>query len=96
MYIHNMNQTIPVTLARRDLLRLVDWVDEKYTRVDLVKRGKIKASIVSPDYLDSLEETVYTLSHSLKDIREAEKQLAKGEYLTLSQFKQQLKLRHAR
>lgn len=96
MYIHSMNQTIPVTLARRDLLRLVDWVDEKYTRVDLVKRGKIKASIVSPDYLDSLEETVYTLSHSLKDIREAEKQLAKGEYLTLNQFKQQLKLRHAR
>lgn len=91
-----MNQTIPVTLARRDLLRLVDWVNEKYTRVDLVKRGKIKASIVSPDYLDSLEETVYTLSHSLKDIQEAEKQLAKGEYLTLNQFKQQLKLRHAR
>ena len=56
-----MTQALPITQARKNLLRLVDEIDEKYTRVDLTKNGKIKASLVSADYLDSLEETIFTL-----------------------------------
>ena len=91
-----MTQVIPVTQARRDLLKLVDRVDEKYTRVDLTKRGKVKATLVSPDYLDSLEETIYTLEHSMDDIKEAEQEFTRGEYITLEEFKKQLKRRNAR
>ena len=90
-----MTQVIPVTEARRNLLKLVDLVDEQYTRIDLTKKGKVKATLVSPDYLDSLEETIYSLEHSLKDIREAEKEIARGEYITLKElevnFKKRLK-----
>lgn len=90
-----MAQVIPVTEARRNLLKLVDLVDEQYTRIDLTKKGKVKATLVSPDYLDSLEETIYSLEHSLKDIREAEKEIARGEYITLEElevnFKKRLK-----
>ena len=71
-----MSQVIPVTQARRHLLKLVDEVDEKYTRVDLTKNGRVKATLVSPEYLDSLEETIYSLEHSLDDIREAEAEIA--------------------
>lgn len=81
-----MSQVIPVTEARRRLLSLVDEVDDKYTRVDITKNGKVKATLVSPDYLDSLEETLYTLEHSMKDIKEAEKRMAKGEYVTLEEL----------
>jgi len=88
-----MSQTIPVTQARRDLLNLVDKVDEEYTRVDLTKNGRVKAALVSPDYLDSLEETIYTLKHSMKDIRKAEKEIAKGNYVTLGELKKDLKKR---
>lgn len=91
-----MTQVIPVTQARRDLLKLVDEVNEDYTRVDITKKGKIKATIVSPDYLESLEETIYTLEHSMKDIRKAEKEIAAGDYITLEEFKKQLKKRNAR
>lgn len=91
-----MTQVIPVTQARRDLLKLVDQVNEDYTRVDITKKGKIKATIISPDYLESLEETIYTLEHSMDDIRKAEKELAAGEYITLEEFKKQLKKRNAR
>ncbi|MEK7517940.1 MAG: type II toxin-antitoxin system prevent-host-death family antitoxin [Patescibacteria group bacterium] len=99
-----MTQVIPVTQARRDLLKLVDKVYEEYTRVDLTKKGRIKATLVSPDYLDSLEETIYTLEHSMDDIREAEEEIARGEYITLEEFKKDLakrklrqgKKRHAR
>lgn len=82
-----MNYVLPVTQARRDLLRLVDLVDARYTRVDLTKRGKVKAALISPDYLDSMEETIYTLTHSMKDIREAEKEIAEGKYITLEKIK---------
>jgi prevent-host-death family protein len=90
-----MSQTIPVTQARRDLLNLVDKVDDEYTRVDLTKNGRVKASLVSPDYLDSLEETIYTLKHSMKDIKKAEKEIAKGNYVTLDELKKDLKKRIA-
>ena len=95
MYTSNMTQVIPVTQARRDLLKLVDQVNENYSRVDLTKKGKIKATLVSPDYLDSLEETIYTLENSMDDIREAEKEIAKGEYITLEEFKKDLAMRKA-
>ena len=88
-----MSQTIPVTQARKDLLNLVDKVDAEYTRVDLTKNGKVKAALVSPDYLDSLEETIYTLKHSIKDIKKAEKEVVKGNYITLDDLKKDLKKR---
>lgn len=85
-----MTQVIPVTEARKNLLKIVDEVDEKYTRVDLTKNGRIKATIVSPDYLDSLEETIYTLEHSMDDIRRAEKEIARGEFVTLEELQADL------
>lgn len=91
-----MLQVIPVTQARRDLLKLVDQVNENYSRIDITKKGKITATLISPDYLDSMEETIYSLEHSMDDIKEAEKEFAAGEYITLEEFKKQLKKRNAR
>ncbi|TSC86849.1 MAG: prevent-host-death family protein [Microgenomates group bacterium Gr01-1014_7] len=91
-----MTQVIPVTEARKDLLKLVDMIDEEYTRVDLTKNGRVKATLVSPDYLDLLEETIYTLEHSTADIKEAEAEIARGEYVTLEEFKEKLKKRNVR
>ena len=95
----DMTQVIPVTQARRDLLKLVDKIDEEYTRIDLTKKGRIKATLVSPEYLDSLEETIYTLENSMDDIRKAEKEIARGNFVTLEELKKDLKkrrLKHAR
>lgn len=88
-----MTQVIPVTQARRDLLKLVDQVNEDYSRVDITKKGRIIATLVSPDYMDSMEETIYTLEHSMDDIRKAEKEFAKGNYVTLEDLEKDLKKR---
>ena len=74
-------------------MNLVDQVDEQYSRIDLTKKGKVKASLVSPEYLDSLEETIYTLKHSMKDIKRAEKNIAMGKYVTLEELKKDLSKR---
>lgn len=86
VYTYFMIHIMPVTEARRNLLKLVDQVDEKYTRVDLTKNGRIKATLVSPEYLDALEESIYTLQHSMDDIREAEKEINEGNYVTLEKY----------
>ena len=82
-----MSQVLPVTQARKDLLKLVDKVDEEYSRVDLTKNGIIKATLVSSDYLDSLEETIYSLNYSKADILAAEKEVSGGKFVTLEEIK---------
>lgn len=86
-----MVKTLPVTQERRELLKLVDQVDDEYTRVDLTKKGVIKATLVSSDYLDSLEETIYSLEYSLDDIRQAENEIKKGNYITLEEIEKRFK-----
>ncbi len=81
-----MTYVLPVTQARKDFLNLVEKVDEDYIRVDLTKNGRIKATLISPEYIDELEETIYTLSHSMKAIRKAQREHAKGQYVTLEEF----------
>lgn len=87
VYITVMTQVIPVTTARKNLLSLVDEVNDAYTRVDLTKNGRVKATLVSPDYLDSLEETIYSLKNSLSDIKLAEKELKTGKLIDLEDIK---------
>ncbi len=82
-----MSVVLPVTQVRKDFLKLIDKIDKEYTRVDIAKRGRVKASLVSSDYLDELEETIYSLTYSLKDIRKAEKEIAQGKYVTLKELK---------
>lgn len=82
-----MSHVIPVTEARKNLLSLIDEVNEDYSRIDLTKNGKIKATLVSPDYLDSLEETIFSLKNSLADIKLAEKELRQGKGIDLDDIK---------
>ena len=94
MYTTYMTQVIPVTQARKDLLKLVDLVDAEYTRIDFTKNGKVKATLISPEYLDSLEETIYTLENSMDDIRKSEEEIARGEFVTLEEFQADLAKRN--
>src|SRR3989339_564161 len=82
----HMTYVLPITEARKDFLNLVDRVDEEYLRVDLTKNGKIKATLISPNYIDELEETIYTLQHSMPAIRKAQKEIKEGKYVTLETY----------
>lgn len=55
--------------------------------------GRVKATLVSPDYLDSMEETIYSMTHSLKDIKQAEKEIAEGKFVTLKGLKKDFEKR---
>ena len=93
MYTFLMINVVPVTEARKKLLNLVDEVNDTYRRVDLTKNGRVKATLVSPDYLDSLEETIYSLKHSLKDIKKAEIEIKKGKTVSLEEIEKDFQSR---
>jgi len=86
VYTCYMLNVISTTKARSTLLDLVDRVYGDYSRVDLTKKGVVRASLVSTEYLDLLEETVFTLENSLDDIKLAEKELEQGRFLSLAEF----------
>lgn len=79
-----MTNVIPVTQARRDLLKLVDQMDED-TQVGLTKRGKIKAVLVSPEYLEGLKETaeILAIPGARESIKRGEEQIKRGEFISL-------------
>jgi antitoxin YefM len=85
-----MTQVLPVTQARKDLLKLIDQIDEQYTCIDLTKNGKIKASLVSAEYLDSLEEEIFTLKNFMVDIRQAEKEISQGKIVKLEEIQKRV------
>jgi prevent-host-death family protein len=85
-----MTYALPITHVRKHFLKLVDEIDENYTRVDVTKNGRVKVTIVSSDYLDSLEETIFSLENSLQDIRLAEKEVADGKFVTLDEIKKRI------
>ncbi|MGH9105115.1 MAG: type II toxin-antitoxin system Phd/YefM family antitoxin [Acidimicrobiales bacterium] len=78
-----MNE-LPLADARNRLSELVAEVEKTHARVTITKHGHPAAVLVSPEDLASLEETVDILSdpEALADIREAEAEYARGDFIT--------------
>ena len=68
---------------------IVDLVANQHERVIVTRHGRPAAVIISPDDLESLEETLAILSApgAIDEIRSAEKELAAGGYLTAAELR---------
>ncbi len=80
-----MPETIPFTDAKARLSELVDKVVKEHERFTLTRNGRPAAILISPDELDSLEETVEILQDRrlLESIRRSRREAAKGKRLRL-------------
>jgi antitoxin YefM len=76
-----MSETMSLAAAKARFSELVDRVARQQDRVIVTRNGKPAAVLISPDDLDSLEETLTVMSdRSLAaQIRESEKAAAAGE-----------------
>lgn len=85
----NTSNQIPISDARANLPDLVDKVSKYLNRVVITVNGKPKATLVSAEELESLEETaqVMAVPHIKKDIARSRKQIKKGQYIALSDLK---------
>jgi prevent-host-death family protein len=91
-----MSETLPLSFVKAHLSELVDRVEDQHDRVVVTRNGKPAAVLVSPDDLESLEETLAILSDpvAMEQIRESEKSLVAGEPTTsLAEIQAQLEAR---
>lgn len=86
--------TIAVSDFRANLPSLINQVSEKLKRFIITVSGKPKAVVMSIDELESLEETAEILSipGALEAIKKSQKQIRKGEFITLDELKKKHKL----
>lgn len=76
---------LSISNVRAKLPDLVDKVSKHYDRVVITVNGKPKATLVSIEELESLEETaeVMAIPGALESIKKSEEQIKKGQFVTL-------------
>jgi prevent-host-death family protein len=72
---------LPLAEIKKRLSQIVDGVEERHDRVVLTRHGRPAAVLVSPDELESLEETLDLLSDpkAMREIRTAEAAVEAGD-----------------
>lgn len=80
-----MSTFVGISDARANLPELVDKVSELNDRITITVNGKPKATLISAEELESIEETaeILAIPGALKEIREGEKQIKMGKFVRL-------------
>ena len=80
-----MSETIPFTEAKAHLSDLVDRTSREHERFVVTRHGRPAAVLLSPEDLESLEETVDILQDQalLASIRKSRREAAAGKRLRL-------------
>lgn len=72
---------LPLAEIKKRLSEIVDGVEERHDRVVLTRNGRPAAVIISPEELESLEESLEILSDpkAMRAIRKAEADIDAGK-----------------
>lgn len=78
-----------MSYARQNLSKLVSKVNRHIDRVIINVKGQPKATLISTEKLESLEETIEVLSipEALESIKKGQKQIKNGRFVYLSDLK---------
>lgn len=73
--------TLPLAEIKKRLSEIVDGVEARHDRVVLTRNGRPAAVLISPEDLESLEETLEILSdpEAVRAIRRAEAEIDSGK-----------------
>jgi prevent-host-death family protein len=91
-------ETLPLSHVKAHLSEIADRVESQHDRVVVTRKGRPSAVLVSPEDLESLEETLAVLSDPqlMQQIRESEAELERGEEgVTLEELRADLDRRDA-
>ena len=91
-------ETLPLSHVKAHLSEIADRVEGQHDRVVVTRKGRPAAVLVSPEDLESLEETLAVLSDPklMRQVRESEAEFERGEEgATLDDLRSDLKSRDA-
>ncbi|HUY73563.1 MAG TPA: type II toxin-antitoxin system Phd/YefM family antitoxin [Candidatus Dormibacteraeota bacterium] len=82
-------ETLPLADVKNRLSEVVEKVASQHDRVTITRNGRPAAVLVSPDDLESLEQTLAILSNlkELSELRKGLQQLDAGEVVSLDDLK---------
>ena len=89
-----MTKTLPITEVRNNLTTLVDRVNKLMDEYIITVNGKPAAVLMSAQEYESWRETNEILSDPklVKSIKEGEEDIKNGRFITLEDFRKELKL----
>jgi antitoxin YefM len=89
-----MTHTLPITKAREELTSLVDNVNKKLEEYIITVNGTPAAVLISAAEYESWKETNEIMANSglLQAIKDGEKDIAEGKFITFDQLKEELNL----
>jgi len=84
-----MAEALPLAWIKAHLSEVVDRVEQQHERVVLTRNGRPAAVLVSPDDLESLEETLDLLSDrgALDEIRDARVAIDRGDVVSADELR---------
>ena len=84
-----MSDFMTISDARATLPDLVNKVSKNMERVTITVNGKPKAVVMSPEELESLEETaeILAIPGALESIKKGKEQIKKGQFVKLADLK---------
>lgn len=85
----NTKTTLPISEARRRIFEIAEEVQKPDTHFILTENGRPKAVIISAEEFESWQETLDVMQEFpdlRKDVEEAERDFARGDYVTLDEI----------
>lgn len=81
--------TLPITEARKKIFDIANEIQKPGIYYTLTEKGRPKAVIMSAEEFESWQETLEVMREFpdlKKDIKQAEREYKKGDYVTLEEF----------
>lgn len=84
-----MTDTLPLAEVKAHLSAIVDRVEGQHHRVTLTRNGRPAAVLMSPEDLDTLEDTLDLLSHpqARAEIQRAREEIARGKGISAEELR---------
>jgi len=85
----NTKTTLSITEARKEIFKITDEAQKPGNYYTLTEKGRPKVVVMSAEEFESWKETIEVtrqFPNLNKDIKEAERDYRKGNYITLADF----------
>lgn len=84
-----MPETLPLAEIKARLSEVVDRIEQQHERVVLTRNGRPAAVLISPDELESIEDTLDLLSdpRALAEIERAKTEIERGDVVDADQLR---------
>ena len=86
-----MSETLPLASVKSKFSEMVDRVEHTHDRIIVTRNGRPAAVLISPEELESLEDTLELLSDpdAMQQLTESRQAYATGDYITGEELRRQ-------